>query len=162
MNQLNIDLENGFDLRTSHQGTIDLLTEEFEIEVGEEEELLYMDNCVPDEDGRCPRKRACAGDDLVWLKNAQERRQALENKDEKFKKRNDQIASDKAALEKLKGVEQSVLPEQHDDADMDQDLTDDTFKVCPREENSKVVLLSHSTLGQIFHLRNHNPKLISL
>ena len=65
-----IDLENGFDIRSKHQASIDLLVEKFEIEIGEEEELLYQDNCVPGPDGRCPRKRACAGDDKVWLKDA--------------------------------------------------------------------------------------------
>ena len=74
---------------------IDLLTEVFEIEVGEEEELLYRDNCIPDDTGRCSRMRACAGDDLVWLREAKERRQALEMKGEKLKKKNEKIANDK-------------------------------------------------------------------
>ena len=142
MDQLVIDLENGLDLRSAHQDTIDLLTEEFEIEVGEEEELLYRDNCVPDANGRCPRMRACAGDDLVWLREAQERRQALENKDEKFKKRNEKIASDQNALKNQKDTEPGILYDPVDteaQANMDQDVTDETFKVHPRAEQSKVV-----------------------
>jgi hypothetical protein len=61
--QLLIDLDNGFDLRSTHQASIDLLSEEFEIDVGEDEELLYQDNCVPGEDGKCPMK---SEEGLCW------------------------------------------------------------------------------------------------
>jgi hypothetical protein len=102
MKALIIDLDNGFDIRSSHQETIYLLSEEYEIEVGDDEELLYQDNYVPGEDRKCARIRACAGDDKVWMKEAIERRLKIEEKDDKAKKKSAKIARDKAALKKLK------------------------------------------------------------
>ena len=52
-----LDLDNGLDLRSDSQTTIDFLTDELSIEVGPDEELLYLDNCVPGEDGRCNMKK---------------------------------------------------------------------------------------------------------
>ena len=63
MQQLILDLDNGLDLRSDSQTTIDFLTDELNIEVGPDEELLYLDNCVPREDGLCNMKVVVAGDD---------------------------------------------------------------------------------------------------
>ena len=98
MRQLLVDMDNGMDLRSWHKASIELLTEDFEIAVGEDEELLYADNCVPGDDGKCTRKRVCAGEDQVWLKDADQRKLQLENIDEKFKRRNARIKAEKLHL----------------------------------------------------------------
>ena len=143
--QLMIDLDNGFDLRSSHKASIDILTEEFEIAVGEDEELLYTDNCVPGDDGRCARKRACAGDDQGWLKDANQRKLQLEKIDDKFKKRNERIKAEKAALAALK-VKTTVGMETLDDAIGPDDQgygedkdPDENITVHSRMRTSKVV-----------------------
>ena len=72
MQQLILDLDNGLDLRSDNQTTIDFLSDELNIEVGQDEELLYLDNCVSGEDGRCKRKVVVAGDDKVWLRETKD------------------------------------------------------------------------------------------
>ena len=141
MRHLIIDLDNGLDLRSYHQETIDLLTEEFEIEVGEEEELLYKDNCVPEENGKCLRKRACAGDDMVWVREAQKRREKLEKKDNKLKKRTVKIDKDKDDLKKLKADESVITPDitLEEDTSDEKKVVDEEFKAHPTQEPSKVV-----------------------
>ena len=139
--KLLLDLDNGFDLRSREQASIDILTEQFEIEVGEEEELLYTDNCVPNETGKCERKRACSGDDLDWIKDANERRSKLEKKDGRFKKKTANILKDKAALKKMKDKETVVDPdtvlEPADDI-LEEDNEAEDFK-APPSYSSKVV-----------------------
>ena len=140
MKTLLIDLDNGFDIRSFHQDTIDLLTEDYEIDVGEDEELLYEDNCVPGGDGKCPRKRACAGDDKVWIKEALERKMNIENKNEKANKKSAKIAQDQEALKKQKEVEsRSVIHPEPDIPDSEYELQEDIYEVHPRIEPSKVV-----------------------
>lgn len=141
--KLLVDLDNGFDLRSRHQASIDILTEEFEIVVGEDEELLYQDNCVPGEDGKCPRLRACAGEDLDWLNDANERREKMEKKDEKLKSKIAKIKADKAALAKLKVADtkvdlDSVIGADNDIPEIDNNNAPD-FKVHPRDAASRVV-----------------------
>ena len=100
--QLLIDLNNGFDLRSFHEASINVLINDLGIEIGEEEELLYSDNCIPGTDGLCPRKRVCGDDDPVWSKNAEIRKKKYEKSQERLKKRMFKISTDKNALEALK------------------------------------------------------------
>ena len=67
MQKLKADLENGFDIRSFHSKSQELLEEEYGIEVGEEEEALYVDNCVP-VDGKCKRKAYVTKIDPKWVK----------------------------------------------------------------------------------------------
>ena len=121
------------------------MTEDFEIAVGEDEELLYADNCVPGADGICARKRACAGEDQVWLKDADQRKLQLEKIDEKFKRRNARIKADKAALAAQKTDESVDLQALDvaigfDDQKFgEDDDPDENVKVHSRLRKSKVV-----------------------
>ena len=44
--ELLVNLDNVFDLGERHQASIGIFTEDFEIVVGEDVELLYQDNCA--------------------------------------------------------------------------------------------------------------------
>ena len=136
MKKFILDLENGFDLRSRHQASIDLLVETFEIEIGEDEELLYQDNCVPGPDGKCVRMRACAGDDKEWLKDAIERKLKLENKDVKNQKKLAKIKEEKEALAKMKTVNDST---ENLIVNVEDVSKDNNFKAPLRIEPSKVV-----------------------
>ena len=100
MEKLNSDLSNGFDLRSSHSASLELLTDEFGIAVGEEEELLYKDNCIPI-NGKCPRVRFCAGVDSDWVKEATTRQELLEKRDEFAGRKALRIQQAKDALAQL-------------------------------------------------------------
>ena len=140
MTQLITDLDNGFDLRSDNQTTLDLLTVELGIEVGEDEELLYQDNCVPGDDGKCDRKRCVAGDDKVWLRETIQEEKKLERRDDLFKKRKLKIANDKAALEKLKTSKTVIVPDTElDPAEVEVEKDSEIFKAPQRVEKSKVV-----------------------
>ena len=101
MEKLRDDLNNGFDIRSYHQNVIDWISEEFGVEVGEDEDLLHEDNCIPI-DGKCPRKRICSGVDHVWLRDAMERQAALEKKEEYAERKVTRIKNDQEALKKMK------------------------------------------------------------
>ena len=143
--QLLVDMDNGMDLRSWHKASIEVLTEEFEIAVGEDEELLYADNCVPGDDGKCDRKRVCAGEDQVWLKDADQRKLQLEKIDDKFKRRNARIKADKAALAAQKvdtpvDVQALDVALGFDDQKYGEDVDpDEIVKVHSRLRKSKVV-----------------------
>ena len=139
MKQLILDLDNGLDLRSNNQATLNLLTEELGIEVGEDEDLLYQDNCVPGEDGRCRMKVVVGGDDKVWLRETIEAEKKAERREDLFQKRKSRITKDREALMNLK-VTQSAEdnPEIADPVEVDI-IDSDTFIAHPRCEASKVV-----------------------
>ena len=142
MSKLTTDLDNGFDLRSNNQATLDLLTLELGIEVGTDEEHLYQDNCVPAENGKCSRKVFIAGDDKVWLKETLDEEKKLERRDDLFKKRQERIAKQKAALALEKSKKKNTDLESLDlgaDEDTFEKENDTEFRVHPREELSKVV-----------------------
>ena len=60
MKQLNLDINNGWDIRSYHATSISILEEQYEVLIGEEEEKLYQNNCVPVDD-KCPRKMVVCG-----------------------------------------------------------------------------------------------------
>ena len=139
MKQLILDLDNGLDLRSNNQATLNLLTAELGIEVGEDEDLLYQDNCVPGEDGRCRMKVVVGGDDKVWLRETIEAEKKAERREDLFQKRKSRITKDREALMNLK-VTQSAEdnPEIVDPVEVDI-IDSDTFIAHPRCEASKVV-----------------------
>ena len=104
MKQLNLDINNGWDIRSYHATSISILEEQYEVLIGEEEEKLYQDNCVP-VDGKCPRKMVVGGTDQVWLKEAQERIDKLEES-EKFAERKEDRK--KKVAEKLKKIREDA------------------------------------------------------
>ena len=73
MEKLKLELDNGFDIRSFHDVSITEMTEKYGIDVGEEEEKLYVDNCVPEENGKCRRKAYVTGVDPAWVKQAKKR-----------------------------------------------------------------------------------------
>ena len=74
MDSIVFKLNHGFDIRAEDSNTIQACVDEYEVEPGEEEENLYVDNCS----GDCPRIRWCGGEDKAWLKKAQKRKAKLE------------------------------------------------------------------------------------
>ena len=50
-------LENGFDIRGSDTNVIKNVQKETGVKETSAEDVLYKDNCVPDEKGVCPRRR---------------------------------------------------------------------------------------------------------
>jgi hypothetical protein len=87
------------------------LADELNIEVGPDEELLYMDNCVPGEDGLCNRKVVAAGDDKILLRETLDEEKKIEKRADLFTKRKLKIAKDKAALEQLKAANPVISTE---------------------------------------------------
>jgi hypothetical protein len=87
-------------------------------------------------------KRACAGDDMDWLKEADERRSKLVKKDQKFERKSAKTKAEREALAKLKVLNpvsdiDSVLGTEDEIPETDPDVQD--FKVHSRVEPSKVV-----------------------
>ena len=69
MEKLRLDMANGFDIRSYHSASNYELIEKYGIEIGEDEERLCEDNCIPI-NGSCARKIFISGLDPVWSKNA--------------------------------------------------------------------------------------------
>ena len=142
MEKLRLDLDNGLDLRSFHSASNADLIEEFGIEVGDEEEKLYEDNCIP-VDGKCVRKMFITGVDPAWLKDAQERQEKLEKKTELGKRKQARIDKDKAKLERLKAKEnppqETAAEEEHEDESLERKDSNEYFKAPLRAEPSKVV-----------------------
>ena len=61
-------LDHGFDIMAKDDEAKDAMKEKFAIEFGKEEQDLFDDNCIPDETGKCPRRRWVGGVDSVWKK----------------------------------------------------------------------------------------------
>ena len=97
MEKLKVDLDNGFDIRSFHPKSQELLEEDFGIEVGKEEEALYVDNCVP-VDGKCKRKAYVTKIDPKWVKEKKKEQDELELEEAKNKKKAEKIANEKKAL----------------------------------------------------------------
>ena len=143
MKQLIVDLDNGLDLRSDNPATLNLLTVELGIEVGEDEELLYQDNCVPGEDGRCLRRVVVGGDDKVWLRETIEAEKKAERREDLFQRRKLRIAKDKEALMNVKVSHTYESNSEINDNDESAEVNTiefDAFKAHPRDEASKVVL----------------------
>ena len=100
MEKLKSDLDNGFDIRSFHPKSQELLEEEFGIEVGEEEEALYFDNCVP-VDGKCMRKAYVTKIDQRWVKEKREEQAELELEEDKEKKKAEKLEMRRELLWKL-------------------------------------------------------------
>ena len=98
MESLRLELDNGFDLRSYHSVSLEILTEKYGIDVGEEEEKLYTDNCVPGEEGKCRRIAFVSGVDPVWAKDAAERQGNLEKSEEYAERKAERINNEKKAL----------------------------------------------------------------
>ena len=76
MDSIALLLNHGFDIRAEDSNTIQACVDEYNVEPGEDEDKLYVDNCS----GGCPRMRWCGGKDKAWLKKAQKRRAKIEAK----------------------------------------------------------------------------------
>ena len=118
-------LDDGVDIRSFDKQICDSIITECSVEVGEEEELLYKDNCVRI-GNCCPRLRWCGGVDTAWWKGAIIRRNKLEKQEVYRIRREARIAAEKAALEKLKvNVSLNTYENQNDQDDLTSDLTSD-------------------------------------
>ena len=112
-------LENGFDIKASNQTVIDKHVNLYGVLYGDEEKLLYNDNCVASEGNACSRIRFCGGVDISWWRAAKARRDKWVLKELKKMKRQDNVLKDQITLKKLK-----------DDAGMSShSCTDDAGKV---------------------------------
>ena len=79
VNDLRKSLECGLDIFGENR--IETLKTDLGLVYGEEERLLYEDNCIPNSDGVCPRSRWCGGEDYQWNRKAAERRRKLDRKE---------------------------------------------------------------------------------
>lgn len=139
METLGTDLDNGFDIRSFQEATNSQMIEEFGIDVGEEENNLYEDNCVPI-DGKCPRKIFILGIDPDWKKDAEERQSKLEKKEELAKRKKERILRQQEALNKLKTNNNPIVVEAHDEENiLERNNSNEYFKVPAGSEVSKVV-----------------------
>ena len=112
------------------------MEEEYEVLIGEDEEKLYQDNCVPVE-GKCPRKMVVGGTDQVWLKAAQERIENLEKSEMFAERREERKKKVSEKLQKIRddaaaSVVREVNPEVVDD-------TGEEFKAPRSAYQSQVV-----------------------
>ena len=100
-------LDNGVDIKCLDTESIEYMEEIFGVAEGEEELLLYRDNCKPDgkdepvrhnskykdwllgDWGKCPRLRSCSGVDKGWLheliaaRNEEEKKEGNRQKKQK-------------------------------------------------------------------------------
>ena len=81
-------LDNGVDIMAKTDEQIANLVTLYGVEFGEDERILYKDNCLPDEEtGICPRLRWCGGTDTQWLSKARERQRKMEKQEHLAKKK---------------------------------------------------------------------------
>ena len=109
MEALRLSLDNGFDIRSFHTSSIEILTKEYGIDITEEEEKLYVDNCVPEGDGKCKRKVSVSGVDPVWARKAVKRQEQLEKLEEYAVRRTLRIETEKKALAEEKAKNEELL-----------------------------------------------------
>ena len=115
------------------------MIEEFGIVVGDEEDKLYEDNCVPIV-GKCPRKIFILGIDPDWKRDAEERQSKLEKKEELAKRKKERILRQQEALKKLKTNNNPIVVDDHDEENiLERNNSNEYFKVPAGSEVSKVV-----------------------
>ena len=120
-------LENGVDIKCSDAERIDYMEEIFGVAEGDDEILLYKDNCkpkVPEEAvrhstkhkdwllgdwGTCRRQRSCSGVDKGWLKELIVKRDEEEKREGNKEKRQKKIAEDRRKLQEIHSSKQ-LLP----------------------------------------------------
>lgn len=119
-------LDNGVDIKCLDTETIEYMEEIFGVAEGEEELLLYRDNCKPDgkdepvrhshkykdwllgDWGKCPRLRSCSGVDKGWLHELITARNEEEKKEGNRLKKQKKILEDRLKLQKLYSTKQVV------------------------------------------------------
>ena len=135
-------LDDGVDIRSLDKSVCECIVNEYGVEVEEEEEMLYKDNCVRESNNSCPRVQWCAGVDTAWWRSALIRRNKLEKQEMYKVRREARLAAEKAALEKLHEEASSsscVSQGQKDGNNEETDQTDNEFvprkifKNCFRE-----------------------------
>ena len=144
MQDLCQQLQHGWDIRSSHPKSIAILTEDYQVEIGDEEESLYTDNCVPVE-GVCPRKMVVGGTDQAWLKGALERLQKIEKKEKRDEKREEKAKKVKEALEKIRDENFNSILVEEDMSSADMNENDETFKKPNKLNPASVALPKNST-----------------
>ena len=92
------NLDNGFDIIAKDEEAKDWMIVEFGIEFGQEEQELYDDNCVPDDSGKCPRKRWVGGVDKLWKKELEEDQEFQEWRENRKEIKKANIEKDREAL----------------------------------------------------------------
>ena len=137
MKQLAQDLDKGWDVRSFHTTSIAILTDQYEVEIGDDEEKLYKDNCLL-VDGKCPRKMVVGGTDPVWLKAAMDRLTLLEKREQNAEKKDERASKVKKALQKIKDEnDNSIVREQ--EVVEDNNSNDEIFKVPKKLKQSTAV-----------------------
>ena len=76
--KLCLDLENGLDVKASKKEVQKKVEEETGVKETSSEDVFYRDNCVPDDEGVCRRKRWSAEDDKEWLNKSKKRKEREE------------------------------------------------------------------------------------
>ena len=118
-------LENGFDIKAVKTDVIQQCIDTYDVVPGDEEERMYVDNCVPNtETGKCERKVWNGSTDTVWLKKANIRRSKLQRSEELRLRREEKCNEDKRKLKLIKEVAQQStsndldVPDQHEDEEL--------------------------------------------
>ena len=94
-------LEDGFDIKRKDKTKSDEMASYLGTDTApEEEEELYKDNCVRNEDGRCPRIRWVGGVDTAWQRAANERLRKMEKSERFARQRELRIAQEKEQLQR--------------------------------------------------------------
>ena len=100
-------LQHGFDIKATKQEVIDQCVSTYGVEPGNEEILMYKDNCIPDPNTNlCPRKRWNGSTDQKWLVNANKRQARISRIKQLAANREQKQLEDKKKLASLK--DQSV------------------------------------------------------
>ena len=95
-------LDHGFDIMAKDDEAKDAMKEKFAIEFGKEEKDLFEDNCVPDETGKCPRRRWVGGVDPAWKKEFDEEEKFQERRENRKLVKHTKQIKIKEALEEQK------------------------------------------------------------
>ena len=168
MEELLEDLNNGFDIRSFHEASHSQIElDEFEIEVGSEEEALYIDNCIPvPGTKKCARKIFCAGVDPDWRRKAHKRQEALEKSEEYASRKAERIQAEKEALERSKASEpKSTTGEKFEDdihsSGLERQDSGEMFKVSSKVEPSRVVKNMNQPQSASTRSSTHQPTSMS-
>ena len=120
-------LNYGLDIKATDEGTIQSCVEQYGVAPGEEERLLYEDNCK----GDCERKRWCGSVDTALWRDAAKRKAKKEASGLRAEKRAKRISEDQQKLEKLKKREELSVESYSDGNEYINDEIDDTDDYAP-------------------------------
>lgn len=137
----------GYNIKSDDTEVIQKMVKEYGVEYGEEEILLYEDNCGKVDEGQWSaglRLRWCGGTDIGWWREAKKRMERLKKSDILLQKREQKIEEERKKLNEMSQLpdEKGSEYEKDEPEFMQQDTDEDEFEPAKTELKSPTAILS--------------------